>query len=252
MIMKIFKEIKGETCEEFKDDIIRLRIRCEKKDKNEQPKGPLADVLKKFGIPTTSAYWDLKVALWNFLNIQNPVPLKNERKTILERRIDNAAEIVILRNTEGKLLLEILKLPLDITKKNFEEILLKLILEAPDKKFSDLCDEDDESAFPEGRERYSLHRQLERDPKISNLAKRQRLDTTGELRCDICTFSFHEKYGSHGFGYIEAHHTIPISEIKGEYKTKISDIALVCSNCHRMLHRKRPWLTIYNLKDLLK
>lgn len=34
-------------------------------------------------------------------------------------------------------------------------------------------------------------------------------------------------------------------------ETKIEDIAIVCSNCHRMLHRKRPWLSINELKQLL-
>jgi predicted HNH restriction endonuclease len=37
-----------------------------------------------------------------------------------------------------------------------------------------------------------------------------------------------------------------------EYEaTKVEDIALVCSNCHRMLHRKRHWLSINELKQLL-
>jgi len=47
-----------------------------------------------------------------------------------------------------------------------------------------------------------------------------------------------------GRGFIQAHHTIPVSELRKESKTKVRDIALVCSNCHRMLHRRRPWLRI--------
>ncbi len=43
-----------------------------------------------------------------------------------------------------------------------------------------------------------------------------------------------------GSDFIEGHHTVPISELKGEVKTKVKDVALVCSNCHRMLHRRRP------------
>ena len=34
------------------------------------------------------------------------------------------------------------------------------------------------------------------------------------------------------------------------YETKIEEIAIVCSNCHRMLHRKRPWLKIDELKNI--
>ncbi|GAB6158809.1 hypothetical protein JCM39194_20090 [Desulfotomaculum varum] len=50
-------------------------------------------------------------------------------------------------------------------------------------------------------------------------------------------------------GYIECHHTIPISEYAKEIKTRVSDLALVCSNCHRMLHRRRPWLSIDQLRN---
>jgi len=111
--------------------------------------------------------------------------------------------------------------------------------------------EDDESTFPEGSKRYRLHRALERDSKISRLAKDKRLAAVGELRCDVCAFSFGKKYGSLGIGFIEAHHTVPVSELRGRRKTKIEEIALVCSNCHRMLHRYRPWLSVHELREKL-
>ncbi|MBK7093207.1 MAG: HNH endonuclease [bacterium] len=70
----------------------------------------------------------------------------------------------------------------------------------------------------------------------------------GELRCDVCDFSFTEKYGELGAGYIEAHHTVPVSSIRGKHKTRILDISLVCSNCHRMLHRSKPMKSIMELR----
>ncbi|MFN3092826.1 hypothetical protein [Bacillus pumilus] len=36
------------------------------------------------------------------------------------------------------------------------------------------------------------------------------------------------------------------------HSTKVEDIAIVCSNCHRMLHRKRPWLNKDQLKLLIE
>ena len=53
--------------------------------------------------------------------------------------------------------------------------------------------------------------------------------------------------------FIEAHHTKPVTELHqdGE-KTQKEDIELVCANCHRMLHRKRPWLKMNELKKLTK
>ena len=109
-------------------------------------------------------------------------------------------------------------------------------------------DEDEISSFFEGGEKYRMHRHLERDSRVAKTAKRKRIATTGELSCDVCNFSFHKRYGGLGMGYIEAHHTVPVSELRGKRKTKLADIALVCSNCHRMLHRERPWLSIQDLK----
>ncbi len=73
----------------------------------------------------------------------------------------------------------------------------------------------------------------------------------GELRCDVCDFSFADTFGRVGAGFIEAHHTIPVSELKGNQMTKIPNIALVCSNCHRILHRSKPMLSIAAMWDLL-
>ncbi|MFN8431754.1 MAG: HNH endonuclease [Spirosomataceae bacterium] len=87
---------------------------------------------------------------------------------------------------------------------------------------------------------------------MDKFVKETRLKTDPKLWCEVCGFSFVEKYGEVGLGYIEAHHTFPISELTEETQTKPEDIALVCSNCHRMLHRQRPWLSMEGLKGLLK
>jgi putative restriction endonuclease len=91
----------------------------------------------------------------------------------------------------------------------------------------------------------------ERDPQVINKAKKLAKQQCGRLYCCICTFDFEKRYGKVGEGFIEGHHTKPLSELDGVAKTKIADIALVCSNCHRMLHRRRPWLTMAELKSLL-
>jgi hypothetical protein len=110
--------------------------------------------------------------------------------------------------------------------------------------------DNEESLFPEGKAKYRLHRKLERDNSIVELAKQRRFNHTRSLACDCCRFDFFKQYGDVGRGFIEAHHTIPVSELNGKTKTRIDDLALVCSNCHRMLHRRRPWLKLGELKDL--
>ena len=106
--------------------------------------------------------------------------------------------------------------------------------------------------FPEGKLKERLHRSRERNPEIIREAKQLALQRDGCLKCACCQFDFEETYGAHGKGFIEGHHTKPVStlHVDGEI-TRVEDIVLVCANCHRMLHRRRPWLELGNLTELL-
>lgn len=115
---------------------------------------------------------------------------------------------------------------------------------------AELPSEDEESRFPEGKERFAMHRTLERDSSIAKRVKVKRLGAVGKLECEVCSFDFGQMYGSHGVGFIEAHHTVPVAELGGSTKTKASDFALVCSNCHRMLHHGPRLLSIAELRAL--
>lgn len=115
-----------------------------------------------------------------------------------------------------------------------------------------IVEENDDLIFPEGKEVYRLHRERERNSKVTELAKNNRFKKDPLLRCEICGFSFVEKYGELGNNFIEAHHTIPVSQLSLESMTKEKDIALVCPNCHRMLHRYRPWLCLEELGNIIK
>lgn len=72
-------------------------------------------------------------------------------------------------------------------------------------------------------------------------------------KCAVCGFDFFEKYGEIGKDYIEIHHIKPLSET-GEIKINPkTDLIPVCSNCHRMIHRKKNQvIAIEKLKELLK
>lgn len=123
-------------------------------------------------------------------------------------------------------------------------------LDIKDEKVSEKISQEHPSYF-EGNKKLFQHFKAERDSRVSKLAKQQRLQETGELRCDICDFSFLERYGEIGEGYIEAHHTIPMAAM-GERETHIDEIALVCSNCHRMLHSCEEPLTVDELRKHTK
>lgn len=110
---------------------------------------------------------------------------------------------------------------------------------------------DEEEEFPEGKVLYRLHKQRERNSTV--VKKKKQIALEGNyLKCEICEFDFFKTYGELGQGFIECHHTIPVSNYKENTKTKVNDLVLVCSNCHRMLHRQRPWLSKEQLKDILK
>jgi predicted HNH restriction endonuclease len=111
--------------------------------------------------------------------------------------------------------------------------------------------EDEELAFPEGKLKYELHTRKERNIELVKRKKQLASQINPLLPCEICKTSFKEKYGEIGADYIEAHHILPISELTEETPTKLSDLILICSNCHKMIHRKRPWLTDEQLKELL-
>jgi len=70
--------------------------------------------------------------------------------------------------------------------------------------------------------------------------------------CQVCNFNFQEAYGELGEGYIECHHLNPLAEREGSQETTLEEVAVVCANCHRMLHRRRPALTLEQLRESLR
>jgi hypothetical protein len=119
-----------------------------------------------------------------------------------------------------------------------------------DIKNSIIIDEDEELTFPEGKEIFRLHKSKERNKELVKKAKDFYFQKDSKLSCQVCGFSFVDNYGEIGKGFIEAHHLFPISQLEEATETKIEDLAFVCSNCHRMLHRQRPWLNLEALKAL--
>lgn len=58
--------------------------------------------------------------------------------------------------------------------------------------------------------------------------------------CQGCGFDFGAKYGPLGAGFIEVHHKNPVSSMDGETVVNAeTDLAVLCSNCHRMVHRRK-------------
>lgn len=97
-------------------------------------------------------------------------------------------------------------------------------------------------AAPEGTLLLSRHLVRERDPRLRR-AKLQQVSSSGKrLLCEVCAFDFEHMYGALGRGYIEVHHRLPL-HASGPTTTRLADLVLLCSNCHRMIHRSKDWLT---------
>lgn len=103
----------------------------------------------------------------------------------------------------------------------------------------------------EGGKRLITHFRRERNPRIVSEKKTQVLKGSGKLKCEACDFDFTERYGDLGYGFCEAHHKRPLSDSNREIETKLEDLAILCSNCHRMIHRTKPMMSVDEFKKLL-
>jgi 5-methylcytosine-specific restriction protein A len=83
--------------------------------------------------------------------------------------------------------------------------------------------------------KYAYHRRIERNRTAATNAKKFH-----GTSCQACSLKFSERYGEIGEGFIEAHHLKPISSLEEGKPVKYdvaSDFAVLCANCHRMIHR---------------
>lgn len=70
--------------------------------------------------------------------------------------------------------------------------------------------------------------------------------------CKVCGFVFEKVYGEWGKDYIEIHHIKPISSVGEQIVNPDTDLIPFCSNCHRMIHRKKDRvLSIEELKSMI-
>lgn len=109
---------------------------------------------------------------------------------------------------------------------------------------------DPEEEFREGQRKLRIHQEIERNTKAIRQKKALVLAETGCLQCEVCDFDFCETYGEIGKGFAECHHRTPIHTLIEESTITLIQLAIVCSNCHRMLHRS-PFPTVEELRDLL-
>jgi hypothetical protein len=99
----------------------------------------------------------------------------------------------------------------------------------------------------EGQRRLRLH--LERERR-HGLVRRKKLQAVS-LDCEVCGFSFGRTYGEGAAGYCEVHHLVPLAEVERSTRTRMQDLAIVCANCHRVIHLRTPPYKLEELRTML-
>jgi len=88
--------------------------------------------------------------------------------------------------------------------------------------------------------------------KRSPAARQACLEKQG-YTCKICGFNFFTLYGEIGKNFIEVHHLESLAGREDYADTDPEkDLMPVCSNCHSMLHKKRPAYTPDEIREKLR
>jgi len=112
---------------------------------------------------------------------------------------------------------------------------------------SELAESDE--YYKDGASKTFHGKRYERNP----LNRANAIKTHG-LDCVVCGFNFEKFYGVRGTEFIEVHHVNPLSTVNTEVLINPeTDLVSVCSNCHRMIHRRKDKvLTIEEMKKIVK
>ena len=103
------------------------------------------------------------------------------------------------------------------------------------------------AGFPEGALTAVQMNRYERDPR--NRAAAVALHGTA---CAGCGLELKSKYGPIAESLIEVHHVTPVSQLGAGYVIDpMHDLVPLCPNCHAVVHRQVPPLTIGELRQLL-
>jgi hypothetical protein len=131
------------------------------------------------------------------------------------------------------------------------------ILEAPSDHFIDIPDAGTANVIDltqlnvdETKRRLVSHFRIDRSRIMRTAKVGLFVKEHGGIYCENCSFSFETRYGQRGRGFIEVHHVQPLAALLPNTITRLSDLMLLCSNCHRMVHREQPLLTPTALREI--
>ena len=98
--------------------------------------------------------------------------------------------------------------------------------------------------------KYAFHRKVERNRTAAKQAKKFH----GTV-CQACDLDFEKRYGATGKGFIEAHHLKAISTLEEGVAVTYdvaADFAVLCANCHRMIHRSEDPSDLNKFREMVQ
>jgi hypothetical protein len=103
------------------------------------------------------------------------------------------------------------------------------------------------SGVPEGAKKTITVNVYER-----NSVNRSRCIEFWGYQCQVCGIDMGEFYGELGEAFIHVHHVKELSKVsKGYVPDPQKDLQPVCPNCHAVLHRSKPAMSITKLRNFL-
>lgn len=104
----------------------------------------------------------------------------------------------------------------------------------------------------ETKRKLTSHYRIDRSKKIRRAKIEEFKSQYGAVYCENCAFDFFQQYGERGKDFIEVHHKVPLAALLPNVVTYLSDLLLLCSNCHRIVHRRRPDLSPGDLANITR
>jgi hypothetical protein len=100
----------------------------------------------------------------------------------------------------------------------------------------------------EGEPRLLFHLRRERSQSIV-IAKRDAvLAADGELKCEACDFVMDLTYHGLAADIFEVHHRLSLADAMTSVETRLEDLAILCANCHRAIHKLQPLIGVEAFK----
>ncbi|WP_431189940.1 HNH endonuclease [Cupriavidus oxalaticus] len=92
----------------------------------------------------------------------------------------------------------------------------------------------------------------ERSRKLVAAKKAAVLQATGRLACEACSFDFKEAYGDMAADMCEVHHVEALCTRASATITTLDELAILCANCHRVIHATKPMWPVSRLAERLR